>query len=186
MVGVTAIETGPCAVLAVNKSSVQVGFDAAKEKALAKPQRDFFKKVNVAARKLIREIPRAAGMEYAVGQELRVELFKTGDIVDVIGVSKGKGFQGGMKRWHWAGGPNTHGHTSHRRVGSIGSTTTPGRVWRGHHMPGHMGDERVTVQNLRVVKVIPEHNILLVGGAVPGGKNGYLVIRSAKKTRKSK
>jgi large subunit ribosomal protein L3 len=89
-----------------------------------------------------------------------------------------------MKRWHWAGGPGTHGHTTHRKVGSIGSTTSPGRVFRGHHMPGHMGDDRVTVQNLKVVKVDVNNNLLLVEGSVPGHKNSYLIIKKALKKAK--
>ena len=129
----------------------------------------------------MREVPREKGKEYTVGEELKVDIFKEGTFVDVTGVSKGKGFQGGMKRWHWAGGPGTHGHTSHRRVGSIGSTTSPGRVFRGHHMPGHMGNEQVTVQNCKVIKTDMESNILLVKGAIPGHKNTYVIVRSAKK-----
>lgn len=182
-VSVTAIEAGPCPVLAVREKSVQLGFDAVSEKRLARPVAGLFKKHSIAPRRLIREVPRDSAKEYKIGEELTLEVFKEGSFVDVIGISKGKGFQGGMKRWHWAGGPGTHGHTSHRRVGSIGSTTTPGRVWKGHTMPGHMGADRVTVQNLRVVKVDAQNNILLVKGAVPGAKNSYLIIRSAKKKK---
>ena len=184
MLGVTAIEIGPCPILIVGEKAIQVGFDLAKEKSLKKPQADFFKKLKIAPRRFIREVPRDSGVEYKVGDELKNNLFKIGDFVDVCGVSKGKGFQGGMKRWHWAGGPATHGHTTHRKVGSIGSTTTPGRVFRGHHMPGHMGDERVTVQNLKVVRVDTDNNLLLVEGAVPGHKNSYLIIRKSKKKNK--
>ncbi|MCX5714469.1 MAG: 50S ribosomal protein L3, partial [Candidatus Omnitrophica bacterium] len=137
--------------------------------------------LNIAGRKFIRELSKDATKEYKVGEELKVDMFTCGDFVDVTGISIGKGFQGGMKRWHWKGGPRTHGSTSHRRVGSIGSSTTPGRVFKGHHMPGHMGRERVTVQNLKVVKTDPENNILLVEGGVPGHKNSYLIIRKAVK-----
>ncbi len=183
-VGVTAIEAGPCPVLAVRDKNIQLGFDAAKtEKNVAKPQAGYFKKRNISVHKVIREVPRDASKEYKIGDQVTVELFKIGDFVDVIGTSLGKGFQGGMKRWNWKGGPQTHGSTSHRRVGSIGSTTTPGRVWRGHHMPGHMGNKRVTIQNLKVIKVDIENNLLLVGGAVPGHKNGYVLIRKAKKKK---
>jgi len=183
LVGVTVIETGPCPVLAIKDKAVAIGFDVVKETRLNKAQADFFKKLNISPRRLIREVPRDSTAEYAIGQELKTDAFKVGDFVDVTATSKGKGFQGGMKRWHWAGGPATHGHTSHRRVGSIGSTTTPGRVWRGHHMPGHMGDERVTVQNVAVVKVDADNNLLLVKGSVPGGKNSYVVVRTAKKKK---
>jgi large subunit ribosomal protein L3 len=180
-ISVTAIEAGPCPVLAVKEKSVQIGFEIAREKTLAKPILGLFKKHKITPRKFIREVPKDSTVEYKVGDELTLSVFKEGAFVDVTGISRGKGFQGGMKRWHWAGGPGTHGHTSHRRVGSIGSTTTPGRVWRGHHMPGHMGSEKTTVQNLKVVKIDVTKNILLVKGAVPGPKNTYVIIRSAKK-----
>lgn len=184
-VSVTAIEAGPCPVLAVKEKSVQLGFDTAKEANLAKPVAGLFKKHNIAPKKFIREVPRDSGKEYKVGEELTLDILKEGSYVDITGVSKGKGFAGGMKRWHWAGGPGTHGHTSHRRIGSIGSSTTPGRVYRGHHLPGHMGHDRVTVQNVKVVKIDAANHILLVKGAVPGPKNTYLVIRSAKKKTKA-
>lgn len=180
---ITAIEAGPCPVLAVKQKSVQLGFDRASEKRLKKPQAGYFKKLNIAPRKVIKEFLKGQSETYEIGQELKADLFKPGDFVDVTGVSIGKGFQGGMKRWHWHGGPQTHGSTSHRRVGSIGSTTTPGRVWKGHHMPGHMGAATVTVQNLRVIKVDAENNLLMVKGAVPGHKNGYLIVKKAKKKK---
>lgn len=180
-VGVTVIEAGPCPILAVKEKSLQLGFDLTVEKKLKNPQKGYFKKLNIAPRKLIAELWRNNAQEYKVGDELRVDLFKSGDFVDISGISKGKGFQGGMKRWNWHGGPMTHGSTSHRRIGSIGSSTTPGRVWKGHHLPGHMGDVRVTVQNLKVLKVDVQNNLLVVKGAVAGHKNSYLVIRKAKK-----
>lgn len=183
-VSVTAIEAGPCPVLAVKEKNIQLGFDLAKEKNLKKPIAGYFKKLNIPIRKVIHELSRDVSIEYTVGQELKVDLFKAGDFVDVSGTSIGKGFQGGMKRWHWQGGPMTHGSTSHRRVGSLGSSTTPGRVWKGHHMPGHMGACAATVQNLKVAKVDLENNILLIEGAVPGHKNGYLLIKKAKKKNK--
>jgi len=181
LVSVTAIEAGPCPVLAVKAKNIQLGFDLAKEKNLKKPISGYFKKLNIAGRKFIREIPKELSREYKVGEELKVDIFTPGDYVDVRGISIGKGFQGGMKRWHWKGGPMTHGSTSRRRVGSIGSTTTPGRVFRGHHMPGHMGAMGVTTQNLKVMKVDLENNILLIKGAVPGFKNGYVIIKKALK-----
>ncbi len=181
LVNVTAIEAGPCPVLAIKEKNIQLGFDLAKEKNLKKPISGYFKKLNIAGRKFIREIPKEASREYKVGEELKVDIFAPGDYVDVRGISIGKGFQGGMKRWHWKGGPMTHGSTSRRRVGSIGSTTTPGRVFRGHHMPGHMGAMGVTTQNLKVMKVDLENNILLIKGAVPGFKNGYVIIKKALK-----
>ena len=182
-VSVTAIEAGPCPVLAVREKSIQLGFDLSKENHVKKPLLGLFKKINVAPRKFVREVLKEATREYKVGEEIKVDMFSPGEIVDVIGVSIGKGFQGGMKRWHWSGGPRTHGSTSHRRVGSMGSTTTPGRVWKGHHLPGHMGACRVTQQNLKIVKVDAQNNLVLVKGAVPGHKNSYLIIRRAKKQR---
>jgi large subunit ribosomal protein L3 len=183
LISVTAIEAGPCPILAIKEKSIQVGFDLIKENRLKKPLLGLFKKINIPPRKVIKEILKESGKEYKVGEELKVDLFKQGDFVDVTGISIGKGFQGGMKRWHWHGGPMTHGSTSHRRVGSIGSTTTPGRVWKGHHLPGHMGAHQTTLQNLRVVKVNPENNLLLIKGAVPGHKNSYLIIKKAKKKK---
>jgi len=180
-VGVTAIQAGPCPVLMVMDKNIQLGFDPAKEKSVKKPQLGFFKKINIAPCKVIKDVSKEASVEYKVGDQLKVDLFSEGEFVDVSGISIGKGFAGGMKRWHWKGGPRTHGSTSHRRVGSIGSTTTPGRVFRGHHMPGHMGAKNVTVQNLKIIKVDLENNLLLVEGGVPGYKNGYLLIRKALK-----
>ncbi|MFA4853865.1 MAG: 50S ribosomal protein L3 [Candidatus Omnitrophota bacterium] len=185
-VGVTAIEAGPCPVLAVKDKNVQLGFEPVAEKRLKKPQAGFFKKLNIAPHKLIKDLTKEANVEYKVGDQLKVDLFAEGDFVDVSGISIGKGFQGGMKRWHWQGGPMTHGSTSRRRVGSIGSSTTPGRVFKGHHMPGHMGAEKVTVQNLKIIRVDLANNVLLVEGAVPGHKNGYIVITKAKKKKAKK
>ncbi len=182
-VGVTAIQAGPCPILMVMDKNIQLGFDLAKEKSVKKPQLGFFKKLNIAPRNVIRDVLKEANVEYKVGDELKVDLFTEGDFVDISGISIGKGFAGGMKRWHWKGGPRTHGSTSHRRVGSIGSSTTPGRVFRGHHMPGHMGAQRATIQNLKVIKVDLANNLLLVEGGVPGHKNGYLVITKALKKR---
>jgi len=179
LVSVTAIEVGPCPVLAVKEKRIQLGFDSVSEKRVKKSELGYFKKLNIAPCKFIREFLKDPTKEYKPGEELKVDLFKAGDFVDVIGTSKGKGFQGGMKRWGWHGGPQTHGSTSHRRVGSLGSSTTPGRVWKGHHLPGHMGACRVTIQNLQVVKIDAQNNLLLVDGAVPGHKNSYLIIRKA-------
>lgn len=181
--GVTVIKAGPCPVLAVKEKSIQIGFDPVKETRVNKPLSGYFKKRNIAPRKFIRELLKDASREYNVGEELKADLFKPGDYVDIIGTSKGRGFQGGMKRWNWHGGPQSHGSMSHRRVGSIGSSTTPGRVWKGQHMPGHMGNQRVTLQNLRVIEADAEKNLLLVEGAVPGAKNSYLIIRQAKKKK---
>jgi large subunit ribosomal protein L3 len=177
--GVTAIVAGPCPILMVMDKNIQLGFDVVKEKSLKKAQLGLYKKLNITPRKVIKDLSKEADVEYKVGTELKVDLFTEGDFVDVSGISIGKGFAGGMKRWHWKGGPRTHGSTSHRRVGSIGSSTTPGRVFRGHHMPGHMGAQKATVQNLKIIKIDLANNLLLVEGGVPGHKNGYLVITKA-------
>lgn len=182
LISVTAIEAGPCPILAVKEKHIQLGFDASPaENRVKKPLLGYFKKLNISPQKVIREVTKEKDREYKLGEELKVDLFKSGDFVDISGISKGKGFQGGMKRWGWQGGPKTRGSTSHRRVGSLGSSTSPGRVWKGHHLPGHMGASRVTIQNLKVIKVDLQNNLLLLKGAVPGHKNSYLIIRKAKK-----
>lgn len=192
VIPVTVIEAGPCNVLQIKTKAkdgydaVQIGFGEKKEKNLNKPDLGKFKKINVTPKRFVREIKTAADQKFELGQQVKVDIFAAGDAVDVVGTSIGKGFQGGMKRWHWKGGKKTHGSTSHRRVGSIGSSTTPGRVIRGHHMPGRMGGDIVTVQNLEVVKIDAENNILLVEGAVPGPTNSLLVIKKAKKLAKAK
>lgn len=184
IIPVTVITTGPCYILALKEAPLKVtlGFDPIKETLFKKPQREQFKKIGVAPLRFVKEVGSTDNKEYKVGQEVKVDLFKPGDFVAVTGTSIGKGFQGGMKRWNWKGGPRTHGSMSKRRVGSIGSSSDPSRVWKGHHMPGHMGDARVTIQNLRVIQVDLENNLLLLKGAVPGGKNSYLIInRSMRK-----
>lgn len=192
VIPVTVIEAGPCYVLQVKAKdkdgydAVQIGFVDKKEKNVTKPQLGKFKKINISPKRFIREIRISPDMKFEVGQQLKVDIFTAGDAVDITGTSIGKGFQGGMKRWHWKGGNKTHGSTSHRRVGSIGSSTTPGRVFKGHHMPGRMGGDTVTVQNLEVVKVDPENNLLVIEGAVPGPTSSLLVIKKAKKRDKAK
>lgn len=121
------------------------------------------------------------GQKQGQGQE--AGQIKVGDFVDITGISKGKGFQGGMKRWKWSGTPGSHGSMSHRRIGSAGASTSPGRVLKGKHMPGHMGNKKVTVQNLRVIKLDKENNLLAIKGAVPGHRNTDLIIRKAKKKK---
>lgn len=182
-ISVTAIEAGPCPVLALKEKNIQLGFDLAGENSLKKPLLGYFKKLNIAPRKVIKEFLKEPDKEFKVGEEIKVDIFKTGDFVDITGTSLGKGFQGGVKRWHWRGGYGSRGSTSHRRVGSMGSTTTPGRVFKGHHEAGHMGHLNVTLQNLKVVKVDTQNNLLFVEGNVPGHKNGYLIIRKAVKKR---
>jgi large subunit ribosomal protein L3 len=186
---VTLIEAGPCVVLKSypkgNLQNVQLGFgdipSNSQEKHIKRPQLGAFRKLNVKPKRLIREVVFSQQLAPQIGSEVTVTIFKEGDFVDIVGNSIGKGFQGGMKRWNWTGGFMTHGSTSHRRMGSVGSNTTPGRVFRGHHMPGHMGNKRVTVQNLKVIRVQTENNLLVVKGAVTGYKNSYLLIQKSKK-----
>ena len=181
---VTAIEAGPCVVTQI-KTAKNDGYDAVQlgfgySKRLNSPQKGHLKKLG--SFKHLREFQADDIESIQVGQRFDVSLFKEGDLVDVTGTSKGKGFAGVVKRHHFAGGPKTHGQSDrHRAPGSIGATTTPGRVFKGLRMAGHMGDERVTVRKLEVVKADPERNLLLVKGAVPGAKNGLLLIRRSVK-----
>ncbi len=176
---VTAIEAGPCFVTQIKRrdkdgyDAVQLGFGEAKRLNL--PEKGHLKKVGML--KHLREFEASEIDSLKLGQRVDVGMFKEGDRVDVSGTSKGKGFAGVVKRHHFAGGPKTHGQSDrHRAPGSIGATTTPGRVLKGLRMAGHMGNERVTVKNLKVVKADPERNLLLLRGAVPGAKNGLLII----------
>jgi large subunit ribosomal protein L3 len=192
-VPVTVIEAGPCTIVGIRTKdshgydALQLGFGA-KKKNVTKPQAGHFKKVNVAPMRVLREIrlektDKLAG--YEVGQSLAVDLFAPGELVDVVGVSKGKGFQGGVKRHNWAGGEASHGSMFHRAPGSIGASSDPSRVWPGHHLPGRMGGEQRTVLNVSVVRVLPEQNLLLVRGAVPGANGSLVMIRKSIKTTKA-
>ncbi len=188
---VTVIQAGPCPVVQKKDiendgySSLKVGFGDVSEKRLNKPEKGLFAKVKVPVRKYLREFRINDVDKYEVGQEIKVsDMFQDGDKIDVSGISKGKGFQGTIKRYGQSGGPETHGSMYHRRVGSMGSNTSPARVFKGKRLPGHMGVDKITVQNLTVVKVDAERNLLLVKGAVPGPKGGLLVIRETVKSGK--
>ena len=188
VVPVTVVETGPCTILELKDSPLKVtlGFDEIKESRLPKPQRGFFKKIGVKPLRRVREFISTDNSEYKVGQELKADFFQAGDYVDVTGVTIGKGFQGGMKRHNWSGGPAGHGSMHHRRVGSIGACATPSKVVKGFPMPGHMGNKKQTTQGLRVMGVDLEKNVILLKGTVPGSDNGYVTIcRSTKKAYKS-
>lgn len=192
-VGVTVIQVGPCTVLEKvtypTKTSIRIGYGDIAEKQLAKPVAGYFKKLNLGPRKIIKEVPfdTATPADAVIqGTNLGVELFENDFVVDVIGVSIGRGFQGGMKRHGWHGQPDGHGHTSHRRIGSNGANTDPGRVVRGHRMPGHMGDVNVTVRNLEVVRTDKDNNLLFLRGAIPGSVNSVVMVRKAKIPRKKK
>jgi large subunit ribosomal protein L3 len=182
---VTVIEAGPLSVVQVKTAetdgyeAVKVGFKDVAEKKLNKPEKGLFSKVKVAPKKHLREFRLDTGATFEVGQNITVsDMFEAGDKIDVSGISKGKGFQGTIKRYGQKGGPKTHGSMYHRRVGSMGSNTSPARVFKGKKLPGHMGVDKVTVQNLDIVRVDTERNLLLVKGAVPGPKGGLLVIKS--------
>jgi large subunit ribosomal protein L3 len=188
VIPVTAIEVGPCYVIGLKDQSKKVvlGFDEIKEKNCTKPRLGIFKKVNVPALRTVKEFESTDNSIYQAGQKVLVDVFRPGEYVNVIGVSIGRGFQGGMKRHNWTGGGAAHGSMHHRRIGSVGANTYPGRVLRGKTMPGHMGDVRVTVHNLRVMHVDLDANMLLVKGAIPGCKNGLVTVeRSFKKAYRS-
>lgn len=179
IMAVTVIEAGPCVVMGVNEKNVKVGYRSVKENKAKKPQVGEFKKLNLAPMKYIREFRIAEKDNYKTGDTINVDVFKEGDFVDVIGISIGKGFAGGMKRWGWSGTPMTHGSTSKRRIGSVGASSDPSRIFKGKTMAGHMGARKTTVQNLKVVKVDLANNILVVKGAVPGHRNALLEIRKS-------
>jgi large subunit ribosomal protein L3 len=162
-------------------SAVQVGFDTQKESRVTKPLAGHFKKADSAPKKFLREFRLADGAAVDTATKIGLDQFQTGDFVDVIGRSKGKGFQGVVKKHGFAGQPAAHGSKTHRRNGAIGNRSTPGRIWKNMGMPGHLGDDRVTVQNLRIVQVRPDENVILVCGAVPGSNGSYVVLRPAKK-----
>ena len=187
---VTVIEAGGITLLqkkTIEKDgyvAAKVGFDSQKESRVNKAELGVFKKAGSEPKKRVKEfrLPDDAVLEDSV--DLTVKQFAVGDIVDVIGQSKGHGFQGVVARFRMAGQPASHGSMMHRRNGAIGNRSTPGRVWKNMGMPGHMGDERITVQNLRVVAVREEEGVILISGAIPGKPGSYVVVRPAKKVKK--
>ncbi len=187
-VPVTVIQAGPCPVvqrkttLRDGYEAIQIGFEAQPKKSrMTRPVRGHFDTVQVAYQRFLREIRLRGGEgEFTVGQVLTVNLFAAGDRVRVSGITKGRGFQGGVKRWNYKGGPMTHGAMFHRAPGSIGASSYPSRVFRGHHLPGHMGAERNTVRGLRVVSIDAENNLVLIEGAVPGPSGGVVTIQKGK------
>ena len=186
---VTVIEAGDNRPLQIKTEdsdgycAVQVGFGSQKAQRVTKPLLGIFKKANSEPKKLIKEFRLPNGTKIEGELDLSVKQFAVGDAVDVIGQSKGKGFQGVMKKHNMAGQPASHGSMMHRRNGAIGNRSTPGRIWKNMGMPGHMGDERVTVQNLRVLQVRETEGMILITGAVPGANGSYVVIRPAKKAK---
>ncbi len=182
---VTVIEAGPCRVVTVKTKerdgyeAVQLSFGEVKERKLSKAELGHLKKHQAPASRWLREFQKDG--DVAVGQSVTVSMFKKGDWVDVVGISKGKGFQGVVKRHHYAGGPESHGSMFHRAPGSIGASSYPSRVWKGKTLPGHMGAERVTTQRLKVVDSRPDENLLFVRGAIPGATDGLIIVRKSKK-----
>lgn len=184
---VTVLQTGPCVVTQVKTvendgySAVQVGFGDIREKLVNKPKKGHFAKAGVTAKRFLKEFRLEDAESYTLGQEIKADVFAAGDKVDATAKSKGKGFQGAIKRYGQSRGPMAHGSKYHRHAGSNGSATTPGRVFKGKHMPGHMGAVRVTVQNLEVVSVDAEKNLILVKGAVPGPKKSLVMLKESVK-----
>jgi large subunit ribosomal protein L3 len=188
---VTVIEAGPCTVIQCKTvdsdgyNAIKVGFVDITEKKLNKPEKGQFSKLKLAPKKFLREFRLEDNANFEVGHDIKIEeMFQAGERVDVSGISKGKGFQGTIKRYGQKGGPESHGSMYHRRPGSMGSNTTPARVFKGKKLPGHMGVDKITIQNLDVVRVENERNLLLVKGTVPGPKGALLVIKNTVKTVK--
>jgi large subunit ribosomal protein L3 len=189
-VPVTVLEAGPCTVVQVKTrasdgyDALQIGFEP-KRKNVRKPMAGHFKKAGVGAMRILREVRLESVDGYQVGQTLTVDLFKPGELVDVTGLRKGRGFQGGMKRHGWTGGEATHGSMFHRAPGSIGASSDPSRVFPGHRLPGRMGAVQVTTPHLEIVRVLPEQHLLVVKGAIPGATGGLLLVRKSQKESKA-
>ena len=187
VIPVTVIEAGPCVIAQVKSvetdgyNAIQLGYEDVKETKLNKPERGHFAKANIAAKKHLREFRLDSVEGLTVGSELTVNVFAEGDRLDIQGTSKGKGFQGVIKRHGQSRGPMGHGSMYHRRPGSMGPTSTPGRVFKGKKLPGHMGRVTVTIQNLDIVKVDTDKNVVLVKGIVPGAKGAILKLKTSVK-----
>lgn len=190
LVPVTVVQAGPCPVVQVKTTesdgynAVQIAYGAQKKERLTKPEQGHFAKAGIDPHAVLSEIRFDDNApEYKVGDVLTVTTFKEGQIVDVIGTTKGRGFQGNVKRHNQAGQPASHGHMMHRRPGSIGMRQTPGHVFKGKDMPGHMGQVRRTTQNLTVVKIVEDQNLILIKGSVPGANGDLVYVREAKKAK---
>ena len=189
VVPVSVVQVGPCKVVQLRTpekngySAVQLAYREVKESKVSKPAAGYFKKAGVPPVRFLREFPSDL-KDLQVGQVIMADLFQKGEKVDVMGVSKGKGFAGVIKRHHFSGGPATHGSMFHRTPGSIGASSFPSRVWKNQRMAGHMGSEQVTVKNLEVVEVRKEENLILIRGAVPGSPGTLLLINKTKTKKK--
>lgn len=191
-VPVTVIQAGPCIVCQKKVAetdgynAIQIGFEQKKEKSTTNPMKGHFKKANVKPMRYLREIRVENPDDYQIGQELNLSLFELGQKIDVIGVTKGRGYTGVMKRWNFRGGETSHGSKFHRAPGSTGQYTYPGRTFPGKKMPGRYGNERVTVHNLEIVRIDAENNLIALRGAVPGAPGGLLMLRKAVKVNLKK
>ena len=189
VIPVTVIEAGPCTVVQVKTvesdgyNAIQLGYGEVKEHKLTKPEKGHYTKVKLTPKKHLREFRVDSLENVNVGDEIKVDTFAVGDKLDIQGISKGKGFQGVIKRHGQSRGPMGHGSMYHRRPGSMGPTSTPGRVFKGKNLPGHMGRETITIQNLEVVKVDLDKNAILVKGSVPGAKGAILKLKSSVKSK---
>ena len=187
VIPVTVVEAGPCVVVKKKTvetdgyDAIQVGFGELREKLVNKPRKGHFAKAGVSLRRTLKEFRMEDIANYNVGDEIKVDTFEIGDKVDVSGVSKGKGFQGTIKRWNASRGPMSHGSKFHRAPGSMGAASDPSRTFKNKRMPGHMGAKNTTVLNLEVVKIMPEKNIILIKGGIPGPNKGTVVIRNSVK-----
>jgi large subunit ribosomal protein L3 len=181
-VGVTVIETKPCTIVQIKTddtdgyNALQLGYDQIKETKVSRPLAGHFSKAGVAPHRRLFEIRVDNPNDYTVGDTLNIDLLKEGDTVDIAGISKGRGFQGVVKRWNFAGGPKSHGSHFHRRPGSVGNCVEPGRVIKGKKLPGQMGSRRTTVRRLRILRVDSERNLLIVKGATPGARGTILEV----------
>ena len=184
---VTAVSAGPCWVTGTKTlqkdgySAVQLGFEEEKEKRINKPQGGFFKKNNIKPARVLKEFRVNNSQEYQIGQEIKVDLFKEGDFVRIVGVSKGKGFQGVIKRHGFKGGRASHGSTFHRAPGSIGASSSPSRVFKGTKMPGRMGRDQVVLKKVKVAKIDIENSLIMVKGCIPGARRSLVIIEKANK-----
>jgi len=187
VIPVTVVEAGPCVVIQKKTienegyEAIQVGFGEVRENLRNKPMKGHFAKAGVSLRRYVKELRLENSVDYEVGQEIKADVFAAGDKVDVSGISKGKGFAGVIKRWNFHRGPETHGSKFHRAVGSMGASSDPSRTFKNKKMPGHMGNVNTTVLNLKVAKVMPEKNLILIKGGIPGPNKGLVVIRNSVK-----
>ncbi len=187
VVPVTVLKAGPCYVVQKKTvetdgyNAIQLGFEEISEKALNKPMLGIFKKAGVKPLRILKEFRTDEVEKYNVGQEITVEIFQEGDKIDLVGLTKGRGYSGAMKRWNFQGGPRAHGAKHHRELGSVGQHTEPARIFKGKRMPGQYGNERVTILNSEVVKIDSENGLIAVKGGVPGARGSLVVIRNAVK-----